>query len=94
MFLKLQYQIHLFFFKVEDERPSSAHSQISVKEAAAGIDNTEKVKYLLANSKFIFVYYIYIYLYIIVYYEYVKCHYNKLDFFNSDIFIFFLYEYY
>jgi hypothetical protein len=31
------------FFSVEEERPSSAHSQISVKEAAAVVDNTEKV---------------------------------------------------
>lgn len=33
---------------IDEERPSSAHSQISVKEAAAVVDNTEKVRYWLA----------------------------------------------
>lgn len=31
---------------IDEERPSSAHSQISVKEAAAVVDNTEKVRYM------------------------------------------------
>lgn len=38
----------IYVIPIDEERPSSAHSQISVKEAAAVVDNTEKVRYWLA----------------------------------------------
>lgn len=43
----------IYVIPIDEERPSSAHSQISVKEAAAVVDNTEKVRYWLAliNNK-------------------------------------------
>lgn len=36
----------IYVIPIDEERPSSAHSQISVKEAAAVVDNTEKVRYM------------------------------------------------
>lgn len=38
----------IYVIPIDEERPSSAHSQISVKEAVAVVDNTEKVRYWLA----------------------------------------------